>query len=240
MYRIAICDDEYKYLEVVEQKVKKYCEEKKICVVMKGYNDSDTLVEDIECGKMFDAYILDIEMKGYSGIEAAKIIRSNSNEAFIVFLTAYRDYAIEACGMNIMRYVLKARLDGELNGVLDMLFLRLNAIRNNSIYLINNQRRYIKLSQRDIIYIYKHQKNVIFVLVGGKEEKERTTLQMVYKKIQSDEWFFLDRGYILNLYHIQKIIKDEVNMTEGHRIVSNTSHIKELKVHLHEYWGEMI
>lgn len=240
MYRIAICDDEYDFLELVERRVEKYCEEKQISVVMKTYGDSDILVEDIESGRMFDAYILDIEMKGYSGIEVARIIEEHSNTAITIFLTAYSDYAIEACGMNIMRYVLKTRLDAELDEVLDVLFLRLKMIENSKPYLISNQRRYIKLSQRDVIYIYKYQKNVIFVLVGGKEERERTTLQEVYEKIGNGEWFFLDRGIILNLYHVQKIVKDVISMTEGHHIMTNISRIKDLKEYLHEYWGDIV
>ena len=45
-------------------------------------------------------------MNKHSGIEIAEIIGNHSVAACIVFLTAFSNYAIEACGMNIFRYVL--------------------------------------------------------------------------------------------------------------------------------------
>lgn len=45
-------------------------------------------------------------MNKHSGIEIAEIIGNHSAAACIVFLTAFSNYAIEACGMNIFRYVL--------------------------------------------------------------------------------------------------------------------------------------
>ena len=45
-------------------------------------------------------------MNKHSGREIAEIIGNHSAAACIVFLTAFSNYAIEACGMNIFRYVL--------------------------------------------------------------------------------------------------------------------------------------
>ena len=106
MYRIAICDDQKEYLDMIDYTLHNYCRTYNISITLKSYDNSDTLVEEIENKKLFDAYILDIEMTPYSGIEIAKIIESYSSTACIVFLTAFSNYAMEACGMNIFRYVL--------------------------------------------------------------------------------------------------------------------------------------
>lgn len=240
MYKIAICDNNLDYLELVNEKIKKYCKKNEIGATIKLYNECGSLIEDTEYGRLFDAYILDIEMKGYSGIEAAKVIGKHSSMICIIFLTAYMEYSIEACGMNIFRYMLKDRLDREFEPVMNELFNRLNMMKNYDIYLISNQRRYVKISQRDIIYIYKRQKNIVFVLIGGKEEWERGTLKDVYQKLKNRDMFFLDRGIILNLFHVHKIVGDKISMTEEYNISTSTEHITELKRVLHIYWGEMI
>lgn len=240
MYKIAICDDDSDYLELIEGKVREYCERKEIAAVIKLYSECGSLMEDAECGRLFDAYILDIEMDGYSGMEAAKAMRNYSSAVFIIFLTAYAAYSIEACGMNIFRYVLKERLDREFEAVMGDLFCCLEMMKDSGMYLISNQRKYVKVTQRDIIYIYKRQKNIVFVLSEGREERERGTLKAVYEKLKGRDMFFLDRGIILNLFHVQKITEGRIYMTEEHRISTAAEHISELKKALHTYWGEMI
>lgn len=240
MYRIAICDDQKEYLDMIDYTLHNYCRTYNISITLKSYDNSDTLVEEIENKKLFDAYILDIEMTPYSGIEIAKIIESYSSTACIVFLTAFSNYAMEACGMNIFRYVLKENLKESFPQVLDEVFHRLKRLENQETYIISSQRRYIKLLQREIIYIYKKQQNIVFVLLDGKEEHERTSLQKVYKKLNPKELFFLDRGIILNLFHVRKIEGQRVFMKNGYYIDSNPIHITELKRFLSLYWGEIL
>ena len=110
-------------------------------------------------------------------------------------------------------------------------------MKDSGMYLISNQRKYVKVTQRDIIYIYKRQKNIVFVLSEGREERERGTLKAVYEKLKGRDMFFLDRGIILNLFHVQKITEGRIYMTEEHRISTAAEHISELKKALHTYWG---
>lgn len=240
MYKIAICDDEDVYLELVYKKMKKYCEKKEIHVTIKQYKKCGNLVEDAECGRLYDAYILDIKMEGYSGMEAARAIRKNSSTAVIIFLTAYAEYSVDACEMNIFRYVLKEKLDVRFDEVMDQLFYRLDRLEMNGMYLISNQRKYVKVLQKDIIYIYKRQKNIVFVLLGGKEEWERGTLRDAFEKLNSRDMFFLDRGIILNLFHVQKIEGYKIIMTEAYDISTTIEHVTELKRVLATYWGELV
>ena len=50
----------------------------------------------------------------------------------------------------------------------------------------------------------------------------------------------LDRGTILNLFHIQSIESNEIRMDEGHRIAVNPIRIPEVKRALSKYWGSNI
>ena len=237
MYKAAICDDNSRYLEITETAVRE-CFDKKNCGIwIRGFTDSDVLAEEIEEGKLYDIYILDIAMERYSGLELARLIRSRTSHGVILLLTAYRDYAVEACGLDVFRYLLKERLDEDLEPALHAALKCLEEQEREQPYVINNQRKYVKLRQRDIVYIYKYQKNVIFVMRSGREEKDRTTLQDAYKRLDQTMMYFLDRGTILNLRHVQRIADDQVIMADGRSIPSSSEHIAELKKHLHTYWG---
>mgnify|MGYP001092235245 CR=1 FL=1 len=123
---------------------------------------------------------------------------------------------------------------------MDELFARLCQRDNDKTYIINNNRKYFRISYKEIIYIYKNQKNVVFVLTGKRFIQERITLQEVYKKLDSYEMVMLDRGVILNLSHIRQIMDGEIKMDEENVITSNSAHVVEIKRLLMDYWGDMI
>ena len=241
MLRLALCDDDREYLKLVEGKIKDYCRMRHREIMLECFSDSDLLATAIERERLFDAYILDIEMQDYSGVELAEMIRERSEMACILFLTAHVMYAVEACGMGIFRYLLKERLDQELPAALDSLFECLEQRNDGKVYLIINQRKYLKIYQNSIVYIYKDQKNSVFVLKNGREEQERLTIREVYKKLDSDrEMFLLDRGTILNLLHVQKVTAEKVVMDNGAEFYANAAHIAALKRSINALWGELI
>ena len=240
MYKIAICDDNKVYLELIEAKIQEYCRENNLNIELDSFEDSDMLAEYVEEKKMYDAYILDIEMPILSGVELAAKIRECSECAYIIFLTAYETYAIKACGINVLNYVLKDQMEEELDAVLAKLFERLERMNDDKVYVISNQRKYIKIQQKDIIYIYKNQKNAVFVLDGMGEEQERITLQEVHQRLDNPDMHLLDRGIILNMRHVRKIVDDCVWMKGGHNLVTSKAHANELKEHLITYWGGIV
>lgn len=240
MYRIVICDDDESCLKLTKERVREYCEEHDIDAEIATLSDNDLLMEYIVERRMFDAYILDVQMSTYSGLDIARQIKELSEEAGIIFLSAYPSYAVEACGMNVVRYVLKEQMDRELPLALDGLFRLLESPGGGKDYVISSQRKYVKLAQRDILYLYKEQKNVVFVQKDGREERERTTLQEVFEKLDHAEMCWLDRGVILNLHHVRRVEEDRVEMTDGHVLVTNQAHTAELKKKLHERWRSML
>lgn len=52
---------------------------------------------------------LDVKMPGQSGLEAARAIRTeqHGDQAHLVFVTAYQDYAVEAFGQGVLDYLVK-------------------------------------------------------------------------------------------------------------------------------------
>lgn len=240
MYKIAMCDDNKAYLEVVAKKIQKYCRDNGFHIVLDSYSDSDKLAQRIEEKERYDAYILDIEMPNMSGLELAEKIGIYSDNAFIIFLTAHDVYAVKACGVNVLGYILKEHIEVDLNSILKKLLDRLERQNDQKTYTISNQRKYIKMQQKDIVYIYKNQKNVVFVLKSLENESDRLTLQEVYQRLDNPDMYFLDRGYIINLRHIRKIVGDKVVMNGEYELLTSKAHANELREHLISYWEEWV
>ena len=62
-----------------------FCVEKARNVKFSAFSDSDILMGMTERGEIFDAYILDIEMQDYSGIEIAEEIRKKFENGVYYF-----------------------------------------------------------------------------------------------------------------------------------------------------------
>lgn len=236
MYRIAICDDDEKMLKIVERNVQDYCKVKNIGVATTCFVSSGMLVNAIEHEQIFDAYILDVEMPEYSGLDIVEILQEYADRTKIILLTAYTFYAIKACGMQVFRYVTKDKFQEEIPQVLEEMFASLKRLNYDKMYLIENQNRFIKLKQKSIIYICKDQKNSVFFMKDGSVLKERTTLRQVYDKLNNDDMLFLDRSYIINLFHVKAILEQTVELEGGHKIFTSQEHITELKRTISNYW----
>lgn len=240
MYRIAVCDDNECYLKKIEDRIKDYEKRNEKYFDVYKFIDSDILMEKVEASNLFDVYFLDIEMPCYTGIDLAERIKQVSDTAMIVFITAYDSFAVNACGLNVVKYLMKEHIDEQIDDVLDEILEKLRRTSDDKVYVIVNQRRYIKLQQRDIIYVYKYQKNTVFVLRNGKEERERLSLQKAYEKMNNEDMIWLDRGIILNIRHICQITEQKIIMEGGYEIVTSLDHIKELKKILSDYWEKQL
>ncbi len=240
MYRLAICDDDKNFLEIICDKVKKYCELYNIDIQIGGFTESDLLMDTIEKGSIFDAYILDVEMPDYSGLDIVETLNKYTSVIGIILLTSYDKYAVKACNMRVLRYVLKECVSEELSVALTELFQCLQKMNQDRVYLIKNNKRFLKIQQKEIVYIYKYQKNSILVLEDGREEKDRLSLRDLYQKLNNDEMVFADRGIIVNLSHLRGIEDNVVTMDNNCRFTIGAEHVSELKQLLSLYWGEII
>lgn len=236
MYHIALCDDNKAYLGQLEAIVQKYCAMHKIDAALLPFFSSAQLMDKTESKILFDIYILDIEMPNFSGIDLANSIHKLTDAANIIFLTSYSGYAVEACGMNIFRYVLKARAEQDLPPALDRLFKHLETAPYNRQYVISNHRKFVKLYHRNIMYIYKEQKNAVFVLQGGGIETERLPLQEVYEKLDNPDMIYLDRGQIVNMTCVRKVVGERIFLDNGFEIIASKRGIIELKEALNRRW----
>lgn len=237
MYHIAVCDDEMCYITRINDIVKRFAGKSQLKIQQKDYTSALALVEEVERGIYYDIYILDIEMPELSGTEIVKIIKQNTADAVIIFVTAYLQYMLESFELEIFRYIPKETLEERLPLALQAAFTKLE-LQEGKFYLISNAKRTQKIFFKDIIYIYKDRKNSIFVL-DSQEIKNREPLFEVFQKLNNAEFMQADRCLIVNLQHINKIDAVNGQLTMKNEIVLNISksRVPEVKKILADFWG---
>ena len=70
--RIAICEDEHIYLELIKNKVVEYFKERQVSINTDSYTDASLLPAKIDEGTQYDLILMDLQMKHSDGMEIAK------------------------------------------------------------------------------------------------------------------------------------------------------------------------
>ncbi|MDO5418060.1 MAG: response regulator [Lachnospiraceae bacterium] len=127
MYQMLIADDEMIERMVLYQTLQKNLEGR--CQIFQAENGREAV--RIHEEQQIQIAILDIEMPGINGIEAAKKIRETDKDCCIIFLTAFDDfdYARKAIGLRALDYLLKPYDEQELMLVVEEAFKLVNERR---------------------------------------------------------------------------------------------------------------
>lgn len=102
MIRAIVVDDEPLSLQLMEKKLNNLG----VIEVVGMFSNAESLLNEYRTLD-FQVAFLDIEMAGLSGLDLAEIIMEWNSQIHIVFVTAFRDYAIQAFELDSLDYLLK-------------------------------------------------------------------------------------------------------------------------------------
>lgn len=252
MLQIAICDDESLLLDEIKKITEDCLQRQQTFSILSTYADGKSLFYDIQDGKHFDLLLLDIEMPGLSGMELAKRVHELLPDALMLFVTAHYKYAVDAYELHIFRYIpknqLKERLPHALKDAVSLL-----EIQNTDSYIINSQNRFERIPYREILFVEKDGKNAVFHMAGTENRTDtqterqshptrrvRRSLTEVFEELHSEEFYFIERGYIVNLRHVTEISHTDCILTDKTRLPVSQSRLPEFKKKLNLYWRDKV
>ena len=166
------------------------------------------------------------------------------------------EYVLDAYELSVFRYVPKADQGERLtHALLDAAAMVEVQLRES--YIIQNQNRLERIPLQNLLYITHEGKNALLVtdLSGGENSgrgnlslpgkenlcfRVRKSLQQVYEELDDREFFFIDRGCIVNLSRIMSIKEDFCILKDGTRLGVSQSRMPGLKERLLEFWKHHI
>ena len=183
-------------------------EEKEIKLIAEFDNPLDTL--NFLENNTADVIFLDINMPDMNGISLGKIITKMYPDMKIVFITAYKDYAVDAFEIKAFDYLLKpyseSRIKNLLKSLVNVKTELTSSIKNSSLkkITVNIDERLYVISLNDIDYIEASEKETL-IFSNQKKYVSKIKTSKWEEMLKGDNFYRCHRSFIVNLDKITEI-----------------------------------
>lgn len=157
-----------------------------------------------------DLVFLDIQMPGGSGFD---LLERLENPPFIVFVTAYDQFAIRAFEVNALDYLLKPVDPERLEGALGRIAYRTKREVNNDFRFFPSDRAFLKTGKKvrfvelkDIAAIVAEKNYTHVMTIRGKSYIVHSPFNYWRRRLPKDVFVVLDRSLMINRNHVQSWI----------------------------------
>jgi len=231
--KIAVCDDDKQELLQISRHVDEYLSggigdgEGKIEI--RSFESSIKLLAQIERGKHFDIFLLDVIMPNINGIQLAAEIRKRDQIAKIIFLTSSSEFAVESYAVGAFYYLVKPIQKDKLFSVLEKACHEICSSLQQHI-VVKTQTSLSNVFLHELIYveamgrtIYLHQKSGVVI-------ESNSTFSQVEAVLLIDKRFIKPhRSYIVNLDYIKNLSQDGFRTTSDQFIPVSRNAFKDAK-----------
>ena len=129
MLQIAICDDEQFYQEKIQRLLEACLKRRSLPYEIHLFGSGEEFLAENENRVKYHIVFMDINMNEVDGIQTAMEIRAFHSHTYIVFITAFINYALEGYKVNAVRYIMKDALDGAIEECMDAILQRMEVAR---------------------------------------------------------------------------------------------------------------
>lgn len=239
-YKAAIVDDSQEYRDTVQevlQSVAGRCGKEIQCT---QFSRAETLVYEMnDEGAYFDIYVLDIQMPGINGMDLGRGIREKYPDVCMIFVTSYSRFALESYEIDAYQYILKDKIAERLPRALEKFFRRTAEETEADYYTISTANKLEKFRFKDIIRICKNGKYAEFV-TKERTYRQRLSLNDVYKMLPAGDFVFIERGIIVNIFHISGMDVREITLSNHEVVTASRAYLKNVKEEVTRYWSRQI
>ena len=241
MFKIAICDDEEIFRKNIYKIIMNYMVKNGLLYEIDEFESGNEFINLGINMRKYDIVFLDINMDEIDGIETAQEIRKINNEIFIVFVTAFINYAVKGYSVNAIRYILKNN-----ENFAELIFECIDAISKKMNYSVKKKEFKFSDAVKNIslellLYIESRLHKLDFHIM---EDKLNTyslygKLDEFEKELEDNAFLRIHQSYLINMKHIVSIYRYEAVLNNGIKLKISKDRYKFVKEKFVSYKGEM-
>ena len=192
--------------------------------------------ELLDASRTYDICLLDIQLPGINGMEAAELLRSQHRVTSIIFVTDLAQYAVRGYEVDALGFLVKPATFAGLAMNLDRALREVVRGANRTLTVPTGDGfRSVPLSQVTYIEVRNH--DLIYHTVGGDDLRTRGSLAQVERELADAPMVRVSRYCLANMALITSVLGDEVTVAGGAALHITRSHKKEIELALARYLG---
>lgn len=203
--RCIVADDEPLAVELLRS----YVQRDERLQLVGAFTDARAAMATLQQGGV-DLAILDIQMPELSGIEIARA--ADEMGVRVMFITAYREYALDGFRVHAVDYLLKPVSRNEFAEAIDRICNRTAAPVQ---YLtVRSDYRQLRLPFNEILYV-EGLKDYVKIYVTGRERPVITqmSLKAVEQALPADQFVRIHRSFVVAKSHITAYDRTSVTVS---------------------------
>lgn len=230
MLQIAVCDDNIDELSNMVQLIDLYRTSRHLSCEHAVFSNGFELISALEKGKRFDIYCLDIMMPGFTGIDAAKEIRTFDKTAPILFFTSSPEFALESYSVKAINYVLKPISKEKLFFTFDELLEQIKVKEDEDAVIVKSNEGIQKILISNLVFAEVIGKNILYHLRSGKVAECTETLSSVCGNLMKYGCFMKPhRSYLVNMQYVDTIENHQITLQTLSAVPIAQGKAKEMK-----------
>ena len=229
----VLVDDEHEHHEILRAKLAWACEQLKLSgKIMLETEDWHEAAEYAERAAEGTVWFLDIELNSeINGVDLCRMIYEKNAQAYLVFVSAYQQYALDCCRSHAFDFLLKPWTDQQLLDCLRAIQREQDRIKNGNFLAVELGTRLIRLRQENILYFSKDKMTISAHYADGQLFTWRETLESVQRRVNSTLFFQSHKGYLIGLQHVQEVswAEDRILMENGDLLPLSRRRTKDMR-----------
>ena len=205
MIRCLAIDDETPALDILEDNIRQVPFLQLVKKCKNAYAAMEVLQQET-----IDLLFLDIEMPGINGLS---FLKSLSNRPMVIFITAYKNYALEGFDLDVLDYLVKPvafeRFLKAANKALEYI-----APDHFPDYIfVHTEYQLTKIFLHEIVYIEGLRNYVrIHLAKGPKPIVSKLSLKAIEEKLPAGKYARVHKSFIIMLDKISSIRNDSIQI----------------------------
>ncbi|WP_049729203.1 LytR/AlgR family response regulator transcription factor [Dorea sp. D27] len=181
----------------------------------------DAVIDEGDCGAAalelagsgkYDIFFLDINLGDINGTILVNALKNMQQDAKIIFVTAYSEYAVTAFELGVEDYILKPYDKGRLKKVLERVHVQSRTDKKQGGTVkprpgkiaISNEGKTIFEDIDHIIYIETHKRGCL-IHTAENEYYDGKSIGEFEKRLEGDRFFRCHKSYLINLDKVREV-----------------------------------
>ncbi len=204
-----IVDDE----PLARQGIREYIQQTQDLHYLDEAGSAEDAIEFLKTHKA-DLIFTDIQMPGITGID---FVRSATNEALFIFITAYPEYAVEGYELNIIDYLLKPvsyeRFFKSVTKSKEYLALKNQTQEKKQVdyFFIKCGNKFEKILFDDVLYA-EALENYVKIYTRSKMHISYLTFKSLEEYLSAEKFIRVHKSYIVSLSKIENLDNEIISI----------------------------